>query len=225
VCLTAPRELGSHIHVGYVDATSASCATVAGFVTRTLSELGIRRSVPDSPQQALAMLERVLQELKAKRRFALLCIDEFEGLDKRDEFSLGFFTSLRALTQTGLSLLTVSRSPLIDIVGSDGQTSGFFNVFEQLTLEPFSREEAQEFARSKGEQASFDDQERARLLHYGRVGDEQWSPLRLQLVGKMLLEDKTLSRRSEGQYYRPQDLAYWRKFEQRLEEKYRGVVR
>jgi hypothetical protein len=41
----------------------------------------------------------------------------------------------------------------------------------------------------------------------------------------MLLEDKTLADKSDPSYYRPNDLGYWKRFEQRLEEKYSGAVR
>jgi len=56
--------------------------------------------------------------------------------------------------------------------------------------------------------------------------DEQlWPPLRLQLVGKLLLEDKFLAAEEGPHYYRPKDPAYWQEFEERLSEKYRVVMR
>jgi hypothetical protein len=223
--LVVPTILGSRFRTGYLDATMASCATVTGFTSRVLDELGIYQFVPDSANRALALLERVIYDLKSKGQLALLCIDEFEGFSKHQEFNLDFFSSLRGMTQAGLSLVVGSRSPLIDIVGDDGNTSGFFNVFEQLTLEPFSMEEAQEFARAKSKQAGFTDTECGYLLKYGKTGSNQWSPLRLQLVGKMLQEDKLLAQREGLHYYRPNDSNYWQKFEQQLEAKYRSVVR
>jgi serine/threonine protein kinase len=223
--LVASTMLGPRCRIGYLDATLASCATVAGFTARALEELDFAHLIPDSTHVGLATLERVIQDMKSNNQIALLCIDEFEGLGKRQEFTLDFFIGLRAMTQIGLSLVVASRSPLIDIVGDNGETSGFFNVFEQLTLEPFSLEEARAFVRAKAVQAEFNDQEQDLLLRHGQVGKDQWPPIRLQLVGKMLLEDKTLARKEGLHYYRPNDLSYWQKFEQRLEEKYRGVVR
>jgi serine/threonine protein kinase len=223
--LIAPSVLGLRCRIGYLDATLASCATVAGFTARAMEELGVAHLISDSTHIGLTTLEKALQDLKSNNQIALLCIDEFEGLGKRQEFTLDFFTSLRAMTQIGLGLVVASRSPLIDIVGDIGKTSGFFNVFEQLTLEPFSLEEAQAFVQAKGHQAGFTDHERNCLLKYGQVEKDQWPPIRLQLVGKMLLEDKTLARKEGSHYYRPNDPGYWQKFEQRLEEKYRGVVR
>ncbi len=136
-----------------------------------------------------------------------------------------FFTSLRAIAQVGLVLVITSRAPLIDIVGDYGKTSGFFNIFEQITLDPFSAKEAEEFARAKSIQAGFNENEQVHLLKYGQIGEQQWLPLRLQLVGKMLLGDKILFTREDSHYYRPDDPNYWEEFEKRMEEKYRGVVR
>lgn len=157
----------------------------------------------------------------------MLCIDEFEGLckqEKREVFTLDFFTALRAMTQAGLCLVVASQHPLIEIVGDGIKTSPFFNVFEQLKLKPFTLEEAQAFGQTKGTKAGFTKKEQEYLLKYGREQD-LWPPLRLQLVGTMLLEDKTLAEREGPQYYRPNDPSYWQEFEQRLEEKYRGAVR
>ncbi len=223
--LTAPVQFGTGVCGGYLDATTAQCTTISGFATKALQELGVPHRVPTDAYQALTLLESIVQDLKTSDLLCFLCIDEFEGFSKRQEFTLDFFTSLRAMTQIGLSLVVASRRPLIDIVGNDGETSGFFNVFEQLTLEPFTSEEARGFAHSKSIEAGFTEQERDILLKYGRVDEHHWLPLRLQLVGKLLQEDKMLAQREGTHYYRPNDPVYWREFEQRLEQKYRGVMR
>ena len=128
------------------------------------------------------------------------------------------------MTQLGLGLVVSSKRPLIDIVGDYGKTSGFFNIFEQLTLKPFNTEEAEEFIRAKALQAGFSDQEQALILKYSQKDEQQWPPLRLQLTGKLLMEDKILAFSEGSQYYRPEDPNYWKEFEERLEEKYRGTV-
>ncbi len=223
--LVARKELGTRFLVGYLDATTARCATVAGFTTSALEALAVQKRTSDDAAEGLALLEQVVHELIARNQVPVLCIDEFEGFSDRQAFDLHFFTALRAMTQTGLSLVVASKSPLIDIVGEYGKTSGFFNVFEQRSIKPFSVKEAERFVQTKATQAHFTEQERVQLLHYGQVAGEYW-PLRLQLVGKMLLEDKNLAvREQDPDYYRPSDQSYWQEFEQRLEETYRGVVR
>ena len=223
--LVAPKELGVRFLVGYLDATTARCATTAGFTASALEAISIQRRTPNDVDEGLARLEQVVQELVSKKQVPVLCIDEFEGFGNRQAFDLNFFSALRAMTQIGLSLIVASKEPLIDIVGEYGKTSGFFNVFEQLSIKPFSVKDAERFVQVKGTQAHFTDQERKQLLHFGQEGGE-YRPLRLQLVGKMLLEDKLLAiREKDSDYYRPNDPSYWHEFEKRLEETYRGVVR
>src|SRR5258708_11162174 len=104
---------------------------------------------------------------------AVVCSDEFEKLGERQEFDLDFFAGLRAITQTGLVLITASKSALIEIVSEHVKTSPFFNVFEQLKLKPFTKEEAQAFVQTKSVQAGFTQQEQQRLLDFGREYDKK----------------------------------------------------
>lgn len=221
--LEAERQLGSRFRIGYLDAMMAGCSTIAGFTARAAKELGYSLS-PEHADQGLVALEEIVETLRSKGLHSVLCIDEFECFGNRQEFDLNFFASLRALAQGGLSLVIASRRPLIDLVGDYGSASGFFNVFEQLTLEPFDSEEAEDFVTAKSSRVDFTDQEQAMLLKYGQLADGRWPPIRLQLVGKMLFEDKTLNAKENLQRYRPDDPEYWRRFRQRLEEKYRGVI-
>jgi hypothetical protein len=228
--MIASQELGPDFRAAYLDATDPSSQTLSGLLKEALKEWGIpnRRAEPD-----LLDLEDIVRSLKATRHIPILCIDEFEGLSKLQGFNLTMLENLRAIAQEGLCLIIVSRQPLIDTIaamlGEQSKTSPFFNIFEQLTLKPFNQFEAEEFVNAKSQQAAFTDAEREKLLKYGQVhakGQQaQWPPLRLQLVGKMLLEDKNLAASGNPHFYRPGEQEYWREFEQRLEETYRGVVR
>ena len=207
------HELGKRFAVKYLDATMPSCSTINGFVAEVLEEFELPSS---KSHQGLVALEKGLKMLKAKNIVPVLCIDEFEGFGNRDEFTLDFFRALRAMTQKfDLVLVAISRSPLHAIVGKDVETSGFFNIFEPLTLEPFDVSEAGEFIQAKGRQANFIELEYQCIWKYGEESEHEWPPLRLQLVGKMLLADRGQSAHNS---------AFWQKFEQRLEDVYRGVV-
>lgn len=219
--LVIAQEARSNISICYVDASLPSCQTVTGFTARILEELGMPIT---QAKQGLTKLEKVLKDFRSRNIILVICIDEFEGFENRQEFDLSFFKGLRALTQTGLCLVVVSKNPLIDIVGEDCITSGFFNVFEQLMLKPFSLEEARDFIQAKGSQSGFTEQEKARVLQYGQEA-EKYYPLLLQLAGKLLLEDKQLTIQGNGGYYHSDDPNYWQDFEERLKEKYRGVIR
>lgn len=214
----APTELGSNYRVGYVDATLPGHETVSGFITSALEQIGIRVT-PSDAYLNLEILLEALDKLKASNLIPILCIDEFEGLNNRQEFNQAFFTGLRAVSQGGLGLVTVSKRTLFDIVGNDGYTSGFFNIFDTYTLKPFVSKEAREFVQAKGDQANLTRRERMYLLKYGQQQDQQqWPPLRLQLTGKMLLEDKGEDN------LRPNDVDYWSDFKERLEKRYNAVV-
>ncbi len=213
----APEELGPDYRIGYVDATMPSCDTVAGFTEAALESLGVRIQ----PQQAafnLKALAAATKKLQENHLTPILCIDEFEGLSNQTEFNLLFFRELRAISSKGLGLVVASKRTLMNIIGNDGYTSGFFNIFEACILKPFEEKEAKEFVRIKGDQAKFSEQERTLLLKYGQQGEQQWHPLRLQLAGKLLLDDK-----NEGNCH-PSELDYQRSFTARLEEKYLAVV-
>jgi AAA domain len=222
--LVAKRELGSRFRVAYLSATRPRCRTVSGFTSEALRELGYAEPITEDASNLL-LLEKYVQDLQRKNRPPVLCIDEFEGFDRKQGFDLNFFIHMRAIAEAGLCLVVVSKKPLIEIVGEPGKTSGFFNIFEQLSLGPFTRKEAELFVCEKSAQAGFTQREQHTLLHYGQIDAKGWPPLRLQLAGKMLLEDKTLADKSDPSYYRPDDPGYWKHFEERLEEKYFGAVK
>lgn len=217
VRLVAARELSERFCIGYLDATMPSCKTVAGFVNGALEELGL----PSADHGGLVALEKGLKLLKVKGTVPALCIDEFEGLSNRQEFTLDFFRGLRAMAHSyGLVLIAVSRQPLSVVVGKDVETSGFFNIFEQVLLEPFNVDEATVFIREKSKQANFTEQESQCLWKYGEESEQEWPALRLQLVGKMLLEERNQPKDDDDS----DSVKHWQRFEQKLEEIYREVV-
>jgi hypothetical protein len=84
--------------------------------------------------------------------------------------------------------------------------------------------EAEEFVQTKSIQANFNNDEHTMVLKYGQVNKLEWPPSRLQLVGEELLMDKKLAAQGHPEYYWPDKQEYWKDFEQRVEEKYRGAV-
>jgi TIR domain/AAA domain len=213
----APDELGPGYRIGYLNATMPHCDTVAGFTEAALDSLGVH---VQSGQAALNLkaLAAATKKLQENHLAPILCIDEFEGLSNKAEFNLLFFRELRAIGSSSLGLVIASKRTLMSIVGNDGYTSGFFNIFEACNLKPFNEKDAREFVQIKGEQAKFSEQECTLLLKYGQLGEQQWHPLRLQLAGQLLLDDK-----NEGNCY-PNEQDYQRSFTAKLEEKYRAVV-
>ena len=208
-----------------MSATLPSTATRVGFTREALQALGYPTySLPAYPD--LTLLEHCVRDITTvQRQTPVLCIDEFEGLTHHPEFDLQFFEGLRAITEVGLALVVLSKEPLIDLVSEHTRTSPFFNVFLQLTLLPFERGDAEQFVRQKGAQAQFSEQECAHLLAHAQTEREQFPPLRLQMVGEMLLNDKRAAATSGQHHCRPHDREYWQAFEQRVDTAYRGTVR
>lgn len=223
ICLSAQAELGSRFRVGYLDAAAASCSTVEGFVSKAAQVLDLDFITRNVPQGILA-LEEAVESLRAKRQPCILCIDEFEALIKHPEFDLEFFMRLRSLAQSGLILITASKLPLIEAVKDNRQTSPFFNIFEQLTIGPFVQEEAEEFVQEKSATAHFTEREQEALLRYGQINEGQWPPIRLQLTGTMLWNEKMVEAKNNSSSSHSYDSQYWQDFRVRLEEKYRAVV-
>ncbi len=225
VRLIAPQELGSKYLIGYLDATASRCSTVVGFVATALDALALEKRSFATARDGLMLLEQVVEEVSATGRVPVLCLDEFECFGNHSEFDLHFFSSLRAMTQIGLCLLIASKTPCIEIVGEPGKTSGFSNVFEQITLKPFKRKEAERFIREKGEHVGLTAQEYEKLLLHGQYKGAYW-PISLQLAGKTLVEDRTLAQREQDpDYYRPAEQTYWEEFERRLQDVYQGMMR
>jgi transcriptional regulator with XRE-family HTH domain len=210
--LTAKHELGSRFLIGYLDATMPSCQTVRGFAAGALEVLGLSTGA----SHGLLGLEEGLKLLKKNRKTPVLCIDEFEGMKNNAEFNLDFFRGMRAMTHSfGLVLIVISKQPISVVIGKDMETSGFFNIFEQIIIEPFQRNEAEMFILSKSRQAGFGPSEIEAFWRYAALEPAVWHPLRLQVVGKLLADERVPEHETE---------LFWSRFEHRLETLYREVM-
>ncbi len=227
VKLIVTQQFTHHVHFCLFDANMPGCYSLESFMSTIFDELGVAL-LQISLTSSLIALEKVVRQKISQQQILVLCIDEFERLCEVPDFHLSFLEHLRALTQIGLVLIIASKRPLMDIVsevlGEQGKTSPFFNVFEQVTLGPFSAYEARKFVIEKSAQADFQEPESEALLRYGQIQPQQWIPLRLQLAGKMLETDRQLAQYEDTSYYRPHDSTYWTDFKQRLEEAYSGAV-
>src|SRR5438132_10746767 len=195
---------------------SPRCRTMACFVAEALSKLGL--PVPEVIE-GLETLDRGLQELLAKKLIPVLCIDEFERISSREEFSLDFFEGLRAMTHTSdLVLIIASKNSLRQVVDKSVQGSPFFNIFEQISLKPFTYTETEQFIFEKGNVAGFQPNERDYLRKYGRMSENEqaWWPLRLQLAGKILVEDLDQAKKDPKNYRQG--------FEERFNTIYQAVM-
>lgn len=220
----APTKLGLSFHVGYLDASLPKCKTIPGFIAKSLEVLGTTPIISDPTTIGLHTLQEAVESLVQQNQIPVLCIDEFEGLLEAQVFDLNFFTGLRAIAQAGLCLVTASKRPLIDLVSDHVRTSPFFNIFEQIKITPFTIKEAESFVNAKGDKAGFTDKECSYVLEYVQEDEQQRLPIRLQLRGKLLQEDKSAAQ-TDPNCYLPDTQKYWHNFEKRVEETLQAVMR
>ena len=167
--LIAPThpQLGPTYRVGILSATHPHCQTVAGFVRKAMEVLHIPMHALQMKTLHLEHLATAMQDLKVQQIVPILCIDEFEGFIGKAGFDELFVEGLRAMAQDdGLVLVIVSKLTLREVIQNMiKKTSPLFNIVQQLTLKPFNQQEATTFVMNKGQQAAFDEQERAFFLN------------------------------------------------------------
>lgn len=214
--LVAPEQLGSHFRIGNLDASSIIDPSVATFTEEALRQLNL--PIPNV-SKGLLDLQNSLRRLPPSS-VPVLCIDKFESIvNKHTIFTETFYQELRALSQS-LVLIVITRKSLFDTFSatnawSDELTSPFSNIFEPLTLRQFNRKETEQFIEKKGRAAGLSQEEQRYFWEYGKVGEQHWSPVLLQSIGKILMEDSP--------HYNTKDPAYSVYFEQHFREIQRGL--
>jgi transcriptional regulator with XRE-family HTH domain len=191
--LVAPELLGPSFRIGYLDASSIINSSVATFTEEALRQLSL--PAPDV-SKGLVDLHYGIRTLPPGC-VPILCIDKFESIVSRhSEFTETFYQGLRSMSQS-LVLIIISRKSLFDLFSGtnaeqeqDELTSPFSNIFEQLTLRPFNHKEAEQFIEKKGRAAGLSQGEQQYFWEYGKVGEQHWSPVLLQSIGKILMEDR-----------------------------------
>ncbi len=95
-------------------------------------------------------LADVFDIIDEKSQHIVLLLDEFENVTENPNFGTGFFYGLRSLAiQHNLSLVTSSHHELIELTHSEAiRSSPFFNIFANINLKLFTREEARELIAS-----------------------------------------------------------------------------
>lgn len=228
-CAPTHPQLGPGVRVGRLSATHPQSQTPAGFVKRAMEVLNMPAHKAGPRETPLERLAIAVRELRTLGIIPVLCIDEFAGVIGRPGFDKSFVMGLRAIAEDdGLVLITASRQSLHQVIEDmTGETSPLFNIMPEIALRPFTEAEATNFVEKKGRQAGFDRNERAFFLTCAAIqqanGKPGWPPLRLQLVGQLLLAEK---HQVVGQsVYALKDQAYQDAFKKRVEEAYQTVVR
>jgi len=131
----------------YLDTTSSLYITPADFVMEILTQLQTGFDVNEVNTNPHKALTRGLQKFRQSSRIPVLLLDEFEKLtEKGSLYTDAFFENLRSCCNSHLSIVvSASRITLKDLFTKNVLTSGFWNIFTNISLEEFSNEEVLEF--------------------------------------------------------------------------------
>jgi serine/threonine-protein kinase len=97
-------------------------------------------------EKTLDELKDVVQELHGEGRRIVILMDEFEAITRNERFEERFFSFLRSLANSyRVAYVTSSHDDLQQMChNKDISDSPFFNIFSNLPLRPFTRDEALE---------------------------------------------------------------------------------
>jgi hypothetical protein len=140
----------------YIDFQGLTDITPARFWQRVLLKMERAICLPDLLPQIQAVrsmgeldlfdLEDLFEHTSDLGLTTVLLLDEFETITQNPNFGSDFFGGLRALAiHQNLPLITATRRELVDLCHSEEiKGSPFFNIFANVVLRPFSREEVLE---------------------------------------------------------------------------------
>ena len=134
-------------------------------------------------------LEDLFEAISRKGISTVLLMDEFEYVTRNPNFKSDFFGGLRALAiHRDLPLITSTRRELVDLCHSDEiKGSPFFNIFVNLVLRPFNRDQLLEMLRGYTAEVELDLTPQEEALAVQLSGGY---PFFVQMAGYYLLEAK-----------------------------------
>lgn len=134
-------------------------------------------------------LEDLFEMIADEGLTTVLLLDEFEYVTQNPNFGADFFGGLRALAiHQNLPLVTATRRELVDLCHSEElKGSPFFNIFANVVLRPFSREEINEMLNGYLAETELTFSAREKELVIGLGGGY---PFFTQMAGNYLVEAK-----------------------------------
>jgi len=140
-------ELGSRFDFVWLDGQSAYSLSMRYFFQAIADASSLTYCPAQDPQGCLINFE---DAVRSHARKIILIINEFEILTDaslHNEFGKPFYNTLRLLAEQGnCALITTSAVPLRELCKHVlGVSSPFYNIFEQIVLGDFAREEVDQF--------------------------------------------------------------------------------
>jgi hypothetical protein len=142
-------------------------------------------------------LEDLFQSTMDKGLTIVLLMDEFEYVTENPNFKNDFFGGLRALAiHSGVALLPATRRELVDLCHSEEiKGSPFFNIFANVVLRPFSRDEVDELLSGYINEDKFSLTPKEKNLIWELGGGY---PLFVQMAGHYLFDGKEQGLKGES---------------------------
>ena len=144
---TSPEIFDNTYEFVWLDGQSNHANSVQDFCLSVSSKSSLAYVPAQDHRSCLMNFEDAVSSCDKK---LVLLINEFELLtddNHRTEFDVQFFNTLRLLAEQGLcALITTSNKSIQDLCKHVLDISSpFYNILSQITLSPFSEQEAQEF--------------------------------------------------------------------------------
>ena len=183
----------------YIDFQGLTDITPARFWQRVLGKIERAICLPDLVPEIQKIrklegfdvfdLEDLFEFISDEGLTTILLLDEFEYITQNPNFGSDFFGGLRALAiHQNLPLVTATRRELVDLCHSDEiKGSPFFNIFANVVLRPFSREEVHEMLDSYLAETGLTFSRQERKMVTGLGGGY---PFFTQMAGHYLVEGK-----------------------------------
>ena len=183
----------------YIDFQGLTDITPARFWQRVLSkaarascdaDLAVRfKEAAERGGLDLFDLEDLFTEVAERGLNLVMLLDEFEYVTQNPNFGSDFFGGLRALAiHHNVSLIPATRRELVDLCHSDEiKGSPFFNIFANVVLRPFPREDALKLVEGSLAEAGADFPSEQRDFVQTLGGGH---PFFLQMAGYYLVEGK-----------------------------------
>lgn len=175
----------------WIDCQSNFSKTVDGLFRQISSCSSINYVNGKAKQDCMKNFEIAINTSPKK---IVLFIDEFEILtDKRykKQFSQNFYEHIRMLASKGnnLALIVISKDGLPEICKHTlGVSSPFYNIFSNIQLDNFSKEETENFINSEHAGFTFSKSEKKFI----KTIDNYCHPLVLQVIGEMIFLNRNL---------------------------------
>jgi hypothetical protein len=183
----------------YIDFQGLTDITPHRFWQRVLHKMERTICVPDLIHEIKQIRERgdfdlfdledLFEMITTSGLTTVLLLDEFEYVTQNPNFGADFFGGLRALAiHQNLPLVTATRRELVDLCHSEElKGSPFFNIFANVVLRPFNRDEVIEMLDGylSGTELSLSTEEKEVILQLGGG-----YPFFVQMAGNYIVEAK-----------------------------------